>query len=118
MNRIATPADLALAISYPKGSDCEEIDRINQQNIDKLGITQRGAIVASAKIHRAISCKAFYAVKCWGNGRAPKRLDQLVSLCSFLGLAWEVSYDAAHGRRYRLCIYAPSNECRNATKLA
>lgn len=69
---------------------------------------QRGLIVANETAHVIISAHAHkaYSVTSWQNGKSPKTQDTLYSALKARNLYAESVFDAAHGFRYLLFVYA------------
>lgn len=70
--------------------------------------SQKGLIVASDMTHALIEagCKKAYKVTSWQNDKSPKTQASFFALMRAHGLAAESVFDAAHGRRYLLFVYA------------
>jgi hypothetical protein len=49
--------------------------------------------------------KAIATISDWSDGKKPATQVRLRDLFQRLGMVCETRYDAAHGRRYKLCVY-------------
>lgn len=49
--------------------------------------------------------KAIASIFDWADGRKPATQKRLRDIFAARGLTAEARYDAAHGRRYKLCVY-------------
>lgn len=54
----------------------------------------------------------------WRDGKKPATQARLRSRFAGLGLTAETRYDAAHGRRYKLCVYPANNPAARRVTLA
>jgi hypothetical protein len=69
---------------------------------------QQCGVVCSPEIWAALPKKmqaAARRVTNWGGNSSPKTKDALMRAVNELGLCYETTFDAAHGRRYRLFVY-------------
>jgi hypothetical protein len=57
-------------------------------------------------------------IRDWGNNRMPKTKRLMREGFEARGLRCETSYDAAHGRRYALCVYPAGEHARRVTLAA
>lgn len=69
---------------------------------------QKGLIVASEEMHAKIeaNCPRAYEVTSWQHGRSPKTQLRLYAEARAAGNYTESVFDAVHGFRYLLFIYA------------
>lgn len=89
----------------------EEIMEKHAERRRELNVIRRGQIVGPAEFVQYLA-PMFTKIKCFRSGSAPKTQRKLLELIAARGYQWEVQFDAAHGRRYRLMIFRPAD--RNA----
>lgn len=75
---------------------------------DPLAISRRGNIVANNSVLETVSahCPLAFKVKSFDNSHSPKTQRALCEVMRGYGFTCESIFDAAHGRRYMLFIYA------------
>jgi hypothetical protein len=73
-----------------------------------------GLIVASKAAHDMIAAriKRAYRITSFSNGRSPKVWSELRAVLAAAGYSTEAVFDAAHGFRYLLFVYASPDERR------
>jgi hypothetical protein len=69
------------------------------------GVVQRGLIVGNWQVLADLP-KAAFKVISWDNSRSPKTRQATFDALRAEGLIGESVFDAAHGRRYILFVYA------------
>ena len=62
--------------------------------------------------------KAIASIADWADGRKPATQAGLRSLFASAGLIAETRYDAAHGRRYKLCVFPRGNPAARRVTIA
>lgn len=62
--------------------------------------------------------KAIASISDWADGRKPATQRRLREIFAARGLSAESRYDAAHGRRYKLCIFPHGNPAARRVTLA
>lgn len=73
-----------------------------------LGVERRGNVVGPRFALDKLPARAF-KVADWRDGRAPSTKEDTLNAITNAGLRYEIQYDAAHGFRYRLMVYAPQD---------
>lgn len=62
--------------------------------------------------------KAIASISDWRDGRKPATQNRVRSEIARAGFQTETRYDAAHGRRYKLCVYPAGNQAARRVTLA
>ena len=79
-----------------------------------LKAKQVGLVVANEAAHNLIAARAkrAYRITSFSNGRSPKTWSELRAVLAAAGYSTEAVFDAAHGFRYLLFVYASPDERR------
>ena len=95
-------------------------DSFNAGKIDNVAkIGNAYIFMAGAEfIDDAATVKAIASIADWRDGKKPATQNRVRSEIAHAGFQTETRYDAAHGQRYKLCVYPAGNQTARRVTLA
>lgn len=93
---------------------CEDIYRAHHARRVALKVEKRGNVIGPAALLDLLP-KAAFKIRDWRDGTAPKTKEAAFRAIVAANAYAEVQFDAAHGRRYYVCVFAKDDRAAVVT---